>query len=213
MDWMLLAEIIAVLLVLTAIAGFVARQLYRYDSNRIASHLNLKISFFGRVRGEYKHCDLTIEPRNPIKIMVRYRPTEVSPAIMDVNMWLLRKGMPLPADATAADNPTQHPQHVASLDPIFDRSLDVWSHPPELATLVFANKQKLGSRIAKSNLQQIELNWLFPGLSCFTDLGVKGVDVNQLQRNVDLVVEVAELIRNEANGFLATTNATPLNEA
>lgn len=207
MDWMLVAQLTILFALLTAVAGFLARRLYRHDSNRIAQHLNLKISFFGRVRGLYHDTDVTIEPRNPIKIMVRYKPTQVSPAIMDVNMWLLRKGLPLPADATPALDSGRHPQKVTELDAIFDRTIDVWSHPADFAHSVFAQKQKLGSRVAKSNLAQIELNWLFPGISCHTDLDVRDIDVKLLQRNVDLVVELAELFRTQSNAYLATTDA------
>lgn len=205
MDWTLVAQLTLLFVLFTVVAGFFARRLYRHDSNRIAQHLNLKISFFGRVRGLYQNTEITIEPRNPIKIMVRYKPTQVSPAIMDVNMWLLRKGLPLPADASPAFDSSRNPQKVTDLDAIFDRTIDVWSHPAELAHAVFAHKQKLGSRVAKSNLAQIELNWLFPGISCHTDLDVRGVDVKLLQRNLDLVVELAELFRIQSNAYLTTT--------
>ncbi|RMG77323.1 MAG: hypothetical protein D6711_01870 [Chloroflexi bacterium] len=203
MNWTLIAELTAALMVIMAVAGYMARRLYRHDSNRIAQHLNLKIGFFGQLRGIYNGIEITIEPRNPIKIMVRYKPTQVDPAVMDVNMWLLRKGLPLPADATTSQTPNQRPQHVEELDTIFDHAFDVWSQPTDFAQRVFTHQQKLGSRLAKSNLQQIELNWLFPGLSCYTDLGIRNVDLKTLQRNVDLVVELAELLRTQVNDYLA----------
>lgn len=210
MDWMLVAEIAVIAVLLTSLAGYGARRLYRPDSNRIAQHLNLRISFFGRVRGVYQDTEISIEPRNPIIITIRYKPTQVSPAIMDVNMWLLRKGMPLPADAASADD-ARRPHKVDDLDAIFDRTFDVWSRPADFAHAVFAQKQKLGSRLAKSNLQQIELNWLFPGISCYTDLGIRGVDVKQLQRNVDLAVELATLFRTQSGTYLqASAHADPV---
>lgn len=204
MDLTLIILLVIVIAVLVSIAGFFARMAYRQDSRRVAHALDLRIGFFGGITGTYRGYDVTIEPGTPIRILVHYRPPYFSPEIMDVNLWLLRKGLPLPWDApTSPNDPEPSPsEKLVMLDPIFDREFEIWSRPPDFGQQAFKQQQKIGSRVAKSNLQHIEVNWLFTGLSCLTDLQVHGVDADVLRRNLDLAIDLAQLIKQETTEYL-----------
>lgn len=204
MDITLVIAVIVVVALVVSIVGFLARQAYRHDSRRVASQLGLRIGFFGAITGSYRGYDVTIEPGTPIRILVHYRPPYVSPQIMDINLWLLRKGLPLPWDAPTQPNDPEpaSSEKLGVLEPIFDRQFEIWSRPPAFGEQAFKHQQKIGSRLAKSNLQHIEVNWLFTGLSCLTDLQVRGVDGEQLRRNLDLAVDLAQLIKQETIDYL-----------
>jgi hypothetical protein len=206
MDITLVILLIVIVAVLVSMVGFFARLAYRKDTRRLAKQLNLKIGFFGGITGTYRDYDVTIEPGTPLRILVHYRPPYVSPQIMDINLWLLRKGLPLPWDApTSPDDPEPSPsEKLSGLDPIFDRQFEIWSRPPDFGQQAFKQQQKIGSRLAKSNLQHIEVNWLFTGLSCLTDLRVRGLEADILQRNLDLAIDLAELIQQESTEYLMT---------
>lgn len=207
MDVTTIIQIFVVIGGLVLLAGFTARQAYRADSRRLARELNLRIGFFGGLSGEVDGMDFTIEPGTPLKINIYYRPPHVSAHIIDINLWFLRKGLPVPWDTTHSEDNSNNaePQPSEKLDDlanIFDYEFEVWSRPAEFGDLAFWQQQKLGSRVAKSNLQVIEVNWLFPGLSCLTDLSMRDIDAAVVQRNIDIAIELAQRIEREAGDYL-----------
>ena len=204
MNFSLFAETFVFLVIIVSIVGFLARREYRKDSVRIAKHLGLKIGFFGGIKGTYRDVDVTIEPGKPIKILLQYPPAHIAPDFMDINLWLLRKGFEMPDDALLNEDGTTREtlEHLENLDPIFDRNFDLWCSPAEFGQQTFSREQKLGSRLAKSALQHIEVNWLFPGLCCLTNLSIREVDATKLQHNLDLIVDLGAHITSEADTYL-----------